>query len=199
MRRQNRLGRRQYSVCECQITRIAVNHDNGTSFDVALPSYRTKLYSLLMTTTTASRAGADLTEASAALESASRWIRRVTRPREVNAVNLATLDRLASGGPQRVSDLAASISVSQPGMTGVVTRLVEAGHVRRQSDPTDGRVALIEITPAGRSYLSDAQDRATAKLAEHITTLPVRQQRALAAAADALVALTYTTTGDRPA
>ncbi len=153
----------------------------------------------MTTSSTTSRAGADLAEASAALESASRWIRRITRPREVNAVNLATLDRLASGGPQRVSDLAASISVSQPGMTGVVTRLVEAGHVRRQSDPTDGRVALIEVTPAGRSYLSSAKERATATLTEHIKTLPVRQQRALAAAADALVALTHTNTGDRPA
>lgn len=151
------------------------------------------------TTSTTSRVDADLAEASAALESASRWIRRVTRPREVNAVNLATLDRLASGGPQRVSDLAASISVSQPGMTGVATRLAEAGHVRRQSDPTDGRVALIEITEAGRSYLFAAQDRATATLAEHIKTLSPRQQRTLAAAADALIALTHTTSGDRPA
>lgn len=141
----------------------------------------------------------DVDSTSRALERASRWVRRATRPREANAVSLATLDVLASAGPQRVSDLSTSISVTQPGMTGVVTRLAEAGLAERRSDPNDGRVSRVAITRAGRAHLASARDTSTAVLAEHIRGLSLPQQRALAAAVEALDALGTDTPGDRPA
>ena len=66
----------------------------------------------------------------------------------------ATLSVLERGGPQRVTALAAHESVSQPAMTGLVQRLEAAGLVSRESDPGDGRAALIAVTPAGSAALS---------------------------------------------
>lgn len=86
-------------------------------------------------------------------------------------------------------------------MTGVVTRLAEAGLVERRADPADGRVTIVAVTPAGQRYLLDARTTSIAILAEHIRCLSPRQQRVLLTAVDALDALgtTTTSTGARPA
>jgi len=46
-------------------------------------------------------------------------------------------------------ELASAVGVSRPTATGVVTTLERRGLVRRRKGASDGRVALISLTPAG--------------------------------------------------
>ena len=130
-----------------------------------------------------------LRELAAALERSVSWLRRATRPAEWSAVALSTLDALDRHGPQRVSDLVGRERISQPGMTGLVTRLEAAGLVERGSDPRDRRAALVALTENGRRYLHDVRALRSETLVDHLAALPGEQQHALRAAAPALAAL----------
>ncbi|WP_345557464.1 MarR family winged helix-turn-helix transcriptional regulator [Streptomonospora halophila] len=56
--------------------------------------------------------------------------------------------RLWDEGPQRQTDLAAVIDADAPTVTRSVRRLERAGFVRRSPSPQDGRVTIVEATPA---------------------------------------------------
>ena len=51
-------------------------------------------------------------------------------------------------GPQRQADLAELFDTDSASMTRTVQRLERAGFVRRRPSPDDGRVTLVEPTPA---------------------------------------------------
>ena len=55
-----------------------------------------------------------------------------------------------SQGPQRVSEIAASVGVSQAVVTGVADRLVHHGLVERGGDPHDRRVVICSLSDDGR-------------------------------------------------
>ena len=101
----------------------------------------------------------------------------------------ATLSVLERGGPQRVTALAAHESVSQPAMTGLVQRLEAAGLVSRESDPGDGRAALIAVTPAGSVALAARRRGHEDAIAARLELLSSYDRALLAAAAPALVHL----------
>lgn len=134
-------------------------------------------------------ADAEIAELSVALERLTSWLRRAVRPTEWSAVALSTLDALDRHGPQRVTDLVARERITQPGMTGLVARFEAAGLATRGSDPTDGRATLVEISAAGRDYLTELRRQRSAVVAEHLREIPVDARRRLAAATDAIVAL----------
>ena len=70
-----------------------------------------------------------------------------------------------------LSELAERHSVSLPTMSRSVTALVERGWVRRTRDPTDRRMVLIELTPAGRAVLDRMRSEAEARLTECFASL----------------------------
>ena len=96
---------------------------------------------------------------------------------------LATLDR---SGPRRVTDLAFIEGVAQPSMTTLVSALERSGLVERGSDPTDKRVALIALTPAGADLLRSRRRAGAEALMQLIDKLPPGESAALAAAIPAL-------------
>ena len=96
---------------------------------------------------------------------------------------LATVDR---HGPLTPSELAARERVQRPTITRVVCRLEEAGLVARAADPTDGRSALITVTPAGRALLEAGRTRKDAFLSERLEALPAADRATLARAAELL-------------
>ncbi|PDP84688.1 MarR family transcriptional regulator [Glycomyces fuscus] len=71
--------------------------------------------------------------------------------------------RLWDEGPQRQSDLAAFLDADAPTVTRSVRRLERAGFVRRSPSPTDGRVTIVEATPASTG-LRQAVERIWADL-----------------------------------
>lgn len=133
------------------------------------------------------------TEIGLVLDRLATWLRRTTPAVEWNSVSLSTLDRLARGGPHRVTDLVAAERITQPGMTGQVARLEAAGLVSRCADPDDGRATLVSITDHGRVYLAGLHQERAAIIASRLRDLS-REQRGEVAGAikalDALAALT---------
>ncbi len=76
------------------------------------------------------------------------------RPRDLSLTALSTLATIERTGPRRLGDLAVSEGVTQPSMSALVSQLEGLGLADRQTDPNDGRVVRVAITPAGREHLS---------------------------------------------
>src|ERR671934_2351081 len=84
---------------------------------------------------------------------ALRHVRRVDPATGLSAARLSALSVLVFGGPRTLGELAAAEQVRPPTMTRIVRALEDEGYVRRESDPTDGRVARLHPTPAGERML----------------------------------------------
>lgn len=57
----------------------------------------------------------------------------------------------SAGCSVRASALARELFVSQPTLSRTVDRLVDRGYIDRVPDPSDGRAALLTLTPSGRA------------------------------------------------
>src|SRR4051794_17556964 len=89
-------------------------------------------------------------------------LRRATQSGDLSLTAASTLRTLDQAGPKRLTDLASCEGVSQPAMTQLVSRLEREGHVGRDTDPADGRVVLIRITPVGQELLIRRRERSAA-------------------------------------
>jgi DNA-binding MarR family transcriptional regulator len=69
------------------------------------------------------------------------------------------LGRIATGGPERLSTLAADLCVDLSTASRQVAALEAAGLVRKAPDPTDRRACLIEITLTGAKVLAQHRDK----------------------------------------
>jgi DNA-binding MarR family transcriptional regulator len=69
---------------------------------------------------------------------------------------LVVLEELAARGETTATDLARSLSVSAPTMTGILNRLQVRGLVRRRRSDVDRRRTPVSITSAARSLLRSA-------------------------------------------
>ncbi|WJV44299.1 MarR family winged helix-turn-helix transcriptional regulator [Streptomyces flavofungini] len=132
----------------------------------------------------------DVEAFAAAVENFNRFYIRLPVLEKLSFTTLSVLDTLAFGdGPLRLSDLARSEQVSQPGITQLVTRLERDGLVERRPDPSDGRAVLVHITEAGRRIgRSRHQDR-TRHLAPLIAQLTPEQRQSITEALPALTRL----------
>lgn len=81
---------------------------------------------------------------------------------------LATIER---HGPLTPSELAEIERVKRPTATRVLRCLLDDGLVERQADPSDGRSALVSISPRGRLLLQRLRSRKTAYLAKRLHDL----------------------------
>lgn len=61
--------------------------------------------------------------------------------------------RRIEGGPMSQGEIAARMGVDAPAISGIVSDLLERGHVGRAPDPKDGRRKLVSITDSGRELL----------------------------------------------
>ena len=134
----------------------------------------------------------DVKALAAELDRLMHWLRRNT-PQAVSASSITALDRLATEGPLRVSELAAREAISQPGVTVLVHRLAEAGYAERVPDPTDRRATLVRITEAGRAVLSERLAVRAKALRARLAELGDEDQRLLLAALPAIERLVNTT------
>jgi DNA-binding MarR family transcriptional regulator len=100
--------------------------------------------------------------------------------------NEAGFLRALSHRPQRITELAASEGLSQPGATLLVNRLQERGWVTRGSDPCDRRAVLVALTDAGREVFDRLRAEYRALLHEEMAALDDEEVRALAHAVEIL-------------
>lgn len=109
---------------------------------------------------------------------------------DLTPTQLAALATLHRCGPVPVGTLAEVEQVSAPTATKVVARLHAAGLVERQPDPTDRRVSVVALTPAGEALLTEIRDRKTAWLTQRLGQLPPHE---LERVVDALAVLEHLT------
>jgi DNA-binding MarR family transcriptional regulator len=94
-----------------------------------------------------------------------RHVRREDPATGVPPAQLSALSVLAFGGPRTLGELAAAEQVRPPTMTRIVQALEQAGLVRRERDPDDGRVHRLRATARGRRVMQRGRERRVAKLA----------------------------------
>jgi DNA-binding MarR family transcriptional regulator len=111
-------------------------------------------------------------------------VRRI--PRDMSLTSLSTLSTLDRTGPRRITDLAVIQGVAQPSMTTLVTGLQRSGFVERGADPADGRVALVQITPAGLAFMQARRHAGAEAFTDLIGKLPPAEVALLLAAVPAL-------------
>jgi DNA-binding MarR family transcriptional regulator len=114
-------------------------------------------------------------------------IRGASGDRDLSLTAAASLGSLERGGPRRITDLAMAEGVSQPSMTQLIQRLEQRGLVARQSDPADGRVALVSLTDEGRAAVAARRRRNAERLAGLLADLPPSDVRALTDAVTAVL------------
>lgn len=102
---------------------------------------------------------------------------------------ISALATLAAYGQLRLGDLAAKEGVAAATMSRIVAALVDAGYVRRESDPVDRRAWLATVTPEGERLLSGVRSTRIEELNRRINKLSPEHREALTAALPALEAL----------
>jgi DNA-binding MarR family transcriptional regulator len=113
------------------------------------------------------------------LERFVRVLRGLTNPGGLSLTAASTLFRLDEIGAHRLSDLAVAEGVTQPGMTQLISRLEREGLAARKSDPTDGRVVMVEITVAGRERRRARRGARAEKLSELLGDLSAEDRAAI--------------------
>jgi DNA-binding MarR family transcriptional regulator len=96
---------------------------------------------------------------------ALRHVRRDDSATGLSAARLSALSVLVFGGPRTLGELAAAEHVRPATMTRIVQALEEDGLVRRESDPTDGRVSRLRPTAKGERVMWRGRERRVARLA----------------------------------
>ena len=105
----------------------------------------------------------------------------------------SVLHRIATAGPQRITELAAFESIAQPSATTLVGRLEGQGLLARAPDPGDGRAVLVSITPAGEALLDERRRARAATLGARLDALDPAERDALADAVPILERLAEAT------
>lgn len=62
--------------------------------------------------------------------------------------------------------LAESMHISMPTISGIVDRLVKSGYVRREEDPADRRLVMVELSAKGKLLVQQFQSAASARWEE---------------------------------
>jgi DNA-binding MarR family transcriptional regulator len=105
---------------------------------------------------------------------------------ELTASQLSALATVDKAGPLTLGELAQREHVRPPSMTRIVAALEAAGLVSRSPDPSDGRVASVAVTRAGRAQVQSARRKRDAWLDARLHDLPADDRAALARAADVM-------------
>ena len=135
------------------------------------------------------------------LEQLVRLIRQLATAGDLSMAAASVLARIGRDGPQRLSELARTEGISQPGMTQLVTRLERDGLVRRSASSGDRRGVLVEVTEAGRELVGARRVQRAEALQEMLARLDPADQEAIHAALPALARLVEaraTRPGDDP-
>jgi DNA-binding MarR family transcriptional regulator len=126
---------------------------------------------------------------STGLERVVGLLRALSQPSGLSLTSVATMAALERTGPDRLTVLASRAGVTQPAMTQLISRLEDAGLVRREADPADGRVVRVTITDEGRATMARRRAMRAERLAVILAQLSPEHRAALAAALPALDAL----------
>ena len=115
-----------------------------------------------------------------------RKLRREDTKAGLTGPRLSALSVIVFAGPVTLGDLASAEQVRPPTMTRLVRALENAGLVRRETDPNDGRVVRLRSTAKGERLLYAGRARRVQRLSEPIAELGAADHDTLTRAADIL-------------
>lgn len=126
------------------------------------------------------------------VSAASRFARVVTQVSDIpiSAVSMRALGYIQRQGPQRISQMAAYESISQPAMTSAINRLEADGLIERQPDPADARAQLIELTHRGADLLEAYRGQVAEVLQPKLQDLPATDYATITRVVELLERLT---------
>jgi len=135
-------------------------------------------------------------ELSIAMEQLVRLIREISSAGGISPTAASVLTRLGHSGPERLTELARTVGVSQPAMTQLVSRMERDGLVARTTAPEDRRAVLVELSDHGRAVLAERRAQRAGVLDELLGRLDPADQAAIGAALPALGRLVDSVTTD---
>ena len=127
-----------------------------------------------------------LTDAVTRLRRALRSSIRTDYPWESLPMAQVELLQTLDSGPLRVGELAARQRLAPNTVSGLVSRMLDAGFVDRQADPGDRRTARIALTEAGHRQLADWQRAHERRIASALDALTPDDSAAVLGALGAL-------------
>ena len=138
-------------------------------------------------------AASDVSELTTQLRlSVTRLARKLRREGDpgVTPTLLAALSTIERHGPMTAGGLADHEQVERPTVTRLLASLGSRGLIERTTDPLDGRVTRLQISPEGRKLLQHTRRRKDEYLANRIRQLSSEEQASLRRAAEILERLT---------
>jgi len=108
------------------------------------------------------------------LVSMHRIVRHLRRSRTTTVLHptqFLALMLIADEQPIRIGEIAARVPCSQPTATTTVAGLEEAGLVRREPDPVDGRATAVVLTEAGARMVEASGQQAADELGKLLRRL----------------------------
>ncbi|MGW6035142.1 MarR family winged helix-turn-helix transcriptional regulator [Gordonia terrae] len=111
-----------------------------------------------------------------------RLARRLRGRREnklVSLTQLSALNTLHHEGPMTPGALAAAERVRPPSMTRVIASLSDLGMIKREPHPTDGRQAIVTLSPEGVDVVIDELAARKAWLSDRLAELSADEREIL--------------------
>lgn len=97
------------------------------------------------------------------------------------------LSVLADLGKVRSARVAGALGLEASTVTRLVDRLVAAGYVRRETDPTNRSAITLELTPSGTKLVMQVVEWRTSELGRMLATISPSDRVALASSLSSLI------------
>jgi DNA-binding MarR family transcriptional regulator len=123
------------------------------------------------------------------LVSMHRIVRHLRRSRSTTVMHptqFLALMLVADEQPLRIGEIASRVPCSQPTATTTVASLEEAGLVRREPDPVDGRATAVVLTEAGAATIEASGRQAAEELSKLLRRLNEEDRALVLKAGEAL-------------
>lgn len=116
----------------------------------------------------------------------ARWLRPTAAAGSLTATEVDMLVVAEKHGPARMSDLASFCGLNPTMLSRMVPKLEQAGFLRREADPKDGRVWRVEATKKARTLLERVRTERNDALSTLLDDLDDGEREAIAAATPVL-------------
>lgn len=104
------------------------------------------------------------------------WSRKMLGKHGLTSPQLAVLREIMGGQNTSMSSLAAVLHLSQPTVSGILTRLAQRGLVECERSGNDRRVVLTAVTDAGRELAAKAPPLLRDGFCQELRQLPRHEQ-----------------------
>jgi DNA-binding MarR family transcriptional regulator len=105
------------------------------------------------------------------------WSRLLWRDFGLTAPQLAVLREILNGKNATPMSLAAALHLSQPTVTGILSRLEQQGLVRRERSESDRRSIAAVVTPRGRALANKAPPLLRDRFREELAKISEAEQK----------------------